>query len=58
MPTPKDHSETPLHKIRGTMPDIIVGDDFVGVSPMVGPTPETWELIRQLSAQKDNPDVP
>jgi hypothetical protein len=38
-----------LSEIRRVMPTIIVGDEFVGVSPMVGPTPETWELIRSLS---------
>lgn len=38
-----------LSEIRRVMPTIIVGDEFVGVSPMVGPTPETLELIRSLS---------
>ena len=42
-----------LPEIRGVMPTIIVGDDFVGVSPMVGPTPETWELIRSLSKKDE-----
>jgi len=37
-----------LHKIRGTMPKIMVRDDFMGVAPMVGPTPETWEIIKKL----------
>ena len=42
---------TSLPEIRRVMPTIIVGDDFVGVSPMVGPTPETWELIKKMKAQ-------
>lgn len=40
-----------LSEIRGVMPTIIVGDDFVGVSPMVGHTPETWELIKKMKDQ-------
>ena len=48
---------TSLPEIRRVMPTIIVGDDFVGVSPMVGPTPETWELIRQLNKSKGESDV-
>ena len=49
---------TSLSEIRIVMPrNIIVGDDFVGVSPMVGPTPETWELIRQLNKSKGESDV-
>lgn len=51
------HTETLLHKARRVMPNIIVGDDFVGVSPMVGPTPETWELIKQLNKQKDDDKI-
>lgn len=42
-----------LSEIRRVMPTIIVGDEFVGVSPMVGPTPETWELIRSLSKRME-----
>lgn len=37
-----------LSEVRRSMPKILVGDDFVGVSPMVGPTPETWELIKAM----------
>lgn len=46
-----------LSEIRRVMPTIIVGDDFVGVSPMVGPTPETWELIKQLNKQKEDDKI-
>ena len=42
-----------LSEIRRVMPTIMVGDNFVGVSPMVGPTPETWELIRSLSKKDE-----
>lgn len=42
-----------LSEIRRVMPTILVGDEFVGVSPMVGPTPETWELIRSLSKKDE-----
>ena len=40
-----------LSEIRGVMPTIMIGDEFVGVSPMVGPTPETWELIKKMKDQ-------
>ena len=53
---PKDrtgHTEiTILPKIRKPMPKIMVGDDIVGVSPMVGPTPETWRLIKDVNIKK------
>lgn len=42
---------TSLPEIRGTMPTIIVGDEFVGVSPMVGPTQESLELIKKMKDQ-------
>ena len=42
---------TSLPKIQGTMPTIIVGDEFVGVSPMVGPTQETLELLKKTKDQ-------
>jgi hypothetical protein len=35
------------------MPTTIVGDDIVGVAPMVGPTPETWELIKKLNEKNE-----
>jgi hypothetical protein len=54
---PKDRAGrtevTSLPKIRGSMPNIIVGDDIVGVAPMVGPTPETWELIKKLKEKNE-----
>jgi hypothetical protein len=37
-----------LSELRGPIPTIIIGDEFVGVSPMVGPTPETLEFIKQM----------
>lgn len=62
-PKPEDRNGrstevTSLPEIRRVMPKILVGDDFVGVSPMVGPTPETWELIRQLNKSKGESDAP
>jgi hypothetical protein len=42
---------TSLPEIRGTMPTIIVRDEFVGVSPMVGPTQESLELIKKMKDQ-------
>lgn len=38
-----------LHEARRIMPKIIIGDDINGVAPMVGPTPETWELIKKYA---------
>lgn len=49
--------ETPLYEVRRVMPHIITGDDFVGISPMVGPTPEAWELIKQLNKQKEDDKI-
>ena len=40
-----------LPEIHRVMPTILVGDEFVGVSPMVGPTPETLELIKKMKDQ-------
>jgi len=42
---------TSLPEIQGTMPTIIVGDEFVGVSPMDGPTQESLELIKKMKDQ-------
>lgn len=39
-------------KIQRSMPKIIVGDDFVGISPMFSPTPETWEIIKKLQKKE------
>lgn len=49
----EDHSTEvkSLHEIRRVMPTIIVGDELVGISPMVGPAPETLELIKQMKDQ-------
>jgi len=44
---------TSLSEVRRVMPNIIVGDDIVGVAPMVGPTPETWELIKKLKEKNE-----
>ncbi len=43
---------TSLSEVRRVMPAIIVGDDIVGVAPMVGPTPETLEHIKKLKEKK------
>jgi len=54
---PKDRTGrtevTSLSEVRRVMPNIIVGDDIVGVAPMVGPTPETWKLIKKLNEKNE-----
>ena len=44
---------TCLSEVRRVMPTIIVGDDIVGVAPMVGPTPETLELLKKLNEKNE-----
>jgi len=44
---------TSLSEVRRVMPTIIVGDDIVGVAPMVGPTPETLELLKKLNEKNE-----
>lgn len=61
-PKPEDRSGrstevTSLPEIRIVMPRNIIDCDFIGVSPMVGPTPETWELIKQLNKSKGESDA-
>jgi len=56
-PNPKDRvgstEVTSLPDVRRSMPNIIVGEGFVGVSHMVGPTPETQELIMKLKEKNE-----
>ena len=43
-----------LSEVRRVMPKIMVGDDFVGVSPFKGPTEETiTEMSRKYNKSKD-----
>lgn len=40
-----------LSEIRRTMPNIIIGNEFVGISPMSGPTFEITEIIENPKDQ-------
>ena len=41
-----------IPKIQRSMPKIIVGNDFVGIAPMVGPDSETLEIIKKLQKKE------
>jgi hypothetical protein len=53
---PKDRTGrtevTSLPKMSGRMPNIIVGDEFVGLAPLVGPTPEILDQLKKNEQPK------
>jgi hypothetical protein len=41
-------------EIHGTMPTIIAGDEITVISPFIGPTTESLEMIKQMKDTRDN----